>query len=171
MKNKKFIAFLGLSLLLTSACSTTDESTVATTGSTAETVSQEDYTIEEYFDELVNLIEPVTTDNYNSDDYLFHDYKTILRDPEKFFGIKIGLINLEIIQIIEEGKYTKLLGYTPNDDLYMLFIETNRLETKLLEDDVLHVNGRYVFDMEYETQGGSDKTVPLIYIDAYLLLD
>ncbi len=128
-------------------------------------------TEEDYFDIAVDGIEKITTDNYNSDDYYILDYRTILRDPENFFATKLRIDNFEIIQVSEEGKYTKLLGMQPNNDIYMLFIETERADMKFLEGDTLTVNGRYILTYDYKTTTGTENSVPLIYTDAYLLLN
>ncbi len=165
MKKIVLLGITALSIATLYACSPSTNTT--DNNSTATSVSEEDITVEEYFDALVSKIDKVTTDNYSSEDYWTYDYKTILREPMEYFSVKIWIYNLEIIQVIEEGKYTRIIAATPNNDTYMLFIETNRMETKFLEDDILQVNGRYLLDYEYSTLGGVDKTVPLIYIDAY----
>lgn len=128
-------------------------------------------TDEEYFDELVPLMPVVNADNYNSDDYGFYDYKDLMREPGKYTSAKVKIINAKIIQVIDAGKYTEYLITTPNDDIYMAIIESDRLETKLLEDDVVYFNGRPLLTYKYPTTGGTLKEVPLIYIDAYMLTE
>lgn len=130
---------------------------------------EETMTDEVFFEKLSSELETVNTDNYNGDDYKFSDYKTLLRYPSDHFSDKISLINLKLIQVTQKGAYDKLLAYTPNGDVYMLFIEKSRLETKLLEDDYIAVNGRFLLAHTYTTADNVSKEVPLIYIDAYRL--
>lgn len=159
-----------LSITTLAACSSSTNTTTSNSTTTS-TTEDEDMTVEEYLDTLVSKVEKITTDNYKSEDYLGWDYKKLLREPNKFFGVKIGLINLEILQVMDEGKYKKILTVAPSNECYMLFIESRRLETTLLEDDVIFVNGRYMLDYDYTTVSNTTKKVPLIYIDAYRLLD
>lgn len=81
-----------------------------------------------------------------------------------------AFINFDVIQVIKEGKYQKLLVVTQPKDLYMLVIEDSRLESKLLEGDTLHVNGRFLTTYKYIANNNTEKEVPLIYIDAYTLV-
>ncbi|HEQ0308181.1 TPA: hypothetical protein VJH57_001574 [Streptococcus pyogenes] len=171
---KKIVYLFTLSVLIVCLGACTGGSKKDTTSKTPSSDTSKvsgDMSEKEYFDTLISKIDKVTTDNYKSDEYLFYDYKTILRDPKKYFSLKVRINNLKIIQISDKDKYTKMLANTPNGDLYMLFIETKRLETKLLETDNITINVRYLLSYEYTTTSGSENSVPLIYIDGYLLLD
>ncbi|QBX26342.1 hypothetical protein Javan318_0002 [Streptococcus phage Javan318] len=50
-------------------------------------------------------------------------------------------------------------------------METERIEKRFLEKDHLTVNGRYLLSYEYTTNSKKEKSVPLIYVDAYLMLE
>ena len=156
-------------LFLSTACTNQTQNS-SSAPSTQSSSSDEDISAETYFDKLLSKVDKVTTDNYKSDDYKIYDYKKVLRDPEKFFSLKMRIDNLEIVQIFKEGKYTKMLATQPNGDFYMLFMETERIEKRFLEEDHLTVNGRYLLSYEYTTNSNKEKSVPLIYVDAYLML-
>ncbi|MBF0778140.1 hypothetical protein [Streptococcus cuniculi] len=169
MKKKYLYCATLLAILALSACSNHPEATADDSSATTTTTSSEITTDEDYFDALVAKVETITTDNYKSDDYLGWDYKTLLREPNKYFDVKMKLINLKILQVMDEGKYKKILTVAPNSEYYMLFIENKRLETNLLEDDVIFINGRYMLDYDYTTISNTAKKVPLVYVDGYLL--
>lgn len=154
-------------LFISTAC--TSQTQKSSSEPTTQT-STDDISVEEYFDKLLTKVDKVTKDNYKSDDYKIYDYKPILREPEKFFSLKMRIDNLEIVQIFKEGKYTKILATQPSGDFYMLFMETERIEKRFLEKDHLTVNGRYLLSYEYTTNSNKEKSVPLIYVDAYLML-
>lgn len=156
-------------LFLSTACTNQTQNS-SSAPSTQSSSSDDDISAETYFDKLLSKVDKVTTDNYKSDDYKIYDYKTVLRDPEKFFSLKMRIDNLEIVQIFKEGKYTKILATQPSGDFYMLFMETDRIEKRFLEKDHLSVNGRYLLSYEYTTNSNKEKSVPLIYVDAYLML-
>ena len=155
-------------LVISTAC--TNQTQKSSSEPTTQASSSDDISVEEYFDKLLTKVDKVTKDNYKSDDYKIYDYKTVLREPEKFFSLKMRIDNLEIVQIFKEGKYTKMLVTQPSGDFYMLFMETKRIEKRFLEKDHLTVNGRYSLSYEYTTNSNKEKSVPLIYVDAYLLL-
>lgn len=156
-------------LFLSTACTNQTQNS-SSAPSTQSSSSDEDISVETYFDKLLSKVDKVTTDNYKSDDYKIYDYKTVLREPEKFFSLKMRIDNLEIVQIFKEGKYTKILATQPSGNFYMLFMETKRIEKRFLEKDHLSVNGRYLLSYEYTTNSNKEKSVPLIYVDAYLML-
>jgi|GEM_PF-2968446 phage protein len=166
---KKFLAFLLFSIFVLGACGNSATSSTTSETSTTQTTELDLSKEENYFDALVSKIEVVNKDNYKSENYQRYAYNTILRDPDKFAKTKLRIDNLKVVQVLTEGKYTKLLVSNSSSDFYMLFIETNRLQTKLLEKDLITVNGRYLFTYDYTTTVNTRKSVPLIYIDAYKL--
>ena len=145
-------------LFISTAC--TNQTQKSSSEPTTQASSSDDVSVEEYFDKLLTKVDKVTKDNYKSD----------VREPEKFFSLKMRIDNLEIVQIFKEGKYTKILATQPSGDFYMLFMETERIEKRFLEKDHLSVNGRYLLSYEYTTNSNKEKSVPLIYVDAYLML-
>ena len=155
-------------LFISTAC--TNQTQKSSSEPTTQASSSDDISAEEYFDKLLTKVDKVTKDNYKSDDYKIYDYKTVLREPEKFFSLKMRIDNLEIVQIFKEGKYTKILATQPSGDFYMLFMETERIEKRFLEKDHLTVNGRYLLSYDYTANSNKEESVPLIYVDAYLML-
>ena len=101
-------------LFISTAC--TNQTQKSSSEPTTQTSSSDDISVEEYFDKLLTKVDKVTKDNYKSDDYKIYDYKPILREPEKFFSLKMRIDNLEIVQIFKEGKYTKILATQPSGD-------------------------------------------------------
>ncbi|HHJ8346864.1 TPA: hypothetical protein ACQNOC_001738, partial [Streptococcus pyogenes] len=102
---KKIVYLFTLSVLIVclGACSggSKKDTTSKTLSSDTSKVSG-DMSEKEYFDTLISKIDKVTTDNYKSEEYLFYDYKTILRDPKKYFSLKVRIDNLKIIQISDK---------------------------------------------------------------------
>ncbi|MHC5227535.1 hypothetical protein ACYSNW_04560 [Enterococcus sp. LJL99] len=126
---------------------------------------------ENYFKKLIKNVPSVNKDNYNQDDYQLPIYKDLLRNPNEFIGSKINLINAEIIQVTEEGDFMQYLLMPPTNDIYIAIIEKSRLETKLLEDDTIHLNGQFLGTYKYINKANDEKEVPLIYTNAYTLLE
>lgn len=168
MKQKLTVLVMFVLMIGLSACGNKEGTTAnSKTADSSEVKAPDD---EEIFDRLSELLPTVNTDNYNEDEYLGSDYKSLLRNPLDHAGEKLGFINFDVIQVIKEGKYQKLLVVTQPKDLYMLVIEDSRLESKLLEGDTLHVNGRFLTTYKYIANNNTEKEVPLIYIDAYTLV-
>lgn len=134
-----------------------------------ETSTTKEATIEDLFDAYVSTVDKINVDNYDEDEYGYYKYSDLLRYTEGNLGLKVKIINFEVIQIIENGKYTQLLGSMPNGDIYMGLIETERLETKILTDDVLFFNSQYLNNYKYINNADVEKEVPLLYINGYNL--
>ena len=79
------------------------------------------------------------------------------------------MFNTKIIQLVEQGKYTQILALQGTENMYMFFIETDRIESNFLEGDTLTVDGRFALIYKYDSVGNGKKKVPLVYIDAYFL--
>lgn len=168
MKKKLVILVMLVLAVGLSACRKNEGATASSkTSDSSELKSPDD---EEIFDRLSEALPTVNTDNYNKDDYFGADYKSLLRNPMDHTGEKLGFINFDVIQVLKEGKYKKILVATQPKELYMLIIEDRRLESKLLEGDMLHVNGRFLTTYKYIANNNTEKEVPLIYIDAYTLV-
>lgn len=163
---KKLLGIICLAIFLV-GCSSGNANTKTSAATT--TTSEKVRTEADYFDESAKMLPTINKDNYKSEEYGFYDYKSILREPKKFIGVKIDVVNLEIIQLSDEGKYKKILAMHPSSDLYMLFIQNERIENNLLKGDTIRVNGRFVNSYKYTTKNDGENIVPLIYIDAYSL--
>lgn len=163
MKKKLVILVMSFLAVGLSACSKETKKTVESAESSAVAITEE-----ETFERLSNALPEI---EYNQDDYFLAEYKPLLRDPLENAGLKIRMLNANVLQVLVEGKFTKLLVIPPTNDTYMMLIETERLESKILEDDTLHFNGRFLTTYSYTAVNSVEKEVPLIYIDGYALLD
>lgn len=126
---------------------------------------------EQYFDTVVSKLTHIDSSNYDSNSYSYINYKSLLRNPEQNFDYKIYVAGLDIFQIVQVGKYTQMLGMFNNsyNDVYMLLIETDRLESKILKNDKMSVVGQSALTYKYTTQNNQTNEVSLIYINAYEL--
>lgn len=165
---KKKLLVLGLLFFLV-GCSNDNSKTSQSSSNETETSSSEVATEEDIFDSYVTKVDSITTDNYNEEDYGYYKYNDLLRAPAANLGLQVKIINYKILQVFENGKYTTLLGSMPNNDVYIGLIETERLETKLLADDVLYFNSQYLSNYKYMTTANVEKEVPLLYINGYSL--
>lgn len=163
--------FILSSVITLSACGNKTENETKESTDTSMSATKDLTDDETFFDELVKKISEVNSTNYNEDEYKLYDYKDLLRYRKDYLTAKLKLSAVDIIQIVDVGKYEKYLVKAPNDDLYMAFIEKRRLQTTLLEDDTLSINGRYLAEISYLTVNDTTKKVPLVYIDAYRLWD
>lgn len=171
MKKPLVSLFIFTTILTLSACTVKSNSKTKNTTDISTSTTDDLIDDETFFDELVKNASEVNSTNYNEDEYKFYDYKDLLRHRKDYLTAKLKLSAVDIIQIIDVGKYEKYLVKAPNDDLYMAFIEKRRLQTTLLEDDTLSINGRYFAEIPYLTVSDTVKKVPLVYIDAYRLWD
>lgn len=136
---------------------------------TEKSSEKEEYSVEDLFDKIAEKAGAVTTDTYNENDYPAYDYRTILRNQDSFVFKKMNVFNTKIIQLVEQGKYTQILALQGTENMYMFFIETDRMESNFLEGDTLTVDGRFALIYKYDSVGNGEKKVPLVYIDAYFL--
>lgn len=146
---------------------TNNDTSTQATSDNVEQKSEE----EQYFDTVVSKLTRIDSSNYNSKSYSYINYRSLLRNPEQNFDYKIYVAGLDIFQVIEVGKYTQMLGMFNNsyNDVYMLLIETDRLESKILKNDKMSVVGQSALTYKYTTQNNQTNEVPLIYINAYEL--
>ena len=100
-------AVLLCALFISTAC--TNQTQKSSSEPTTQSASSDDISVEEYFDKLLTKVDKVTKDNYKSDNYKIYDYKTVLREPEKFFSLKMRIDNLEIVQILKKARTQKYL--------------------------------------------------------------
>lgn len=156
-----------LSVVINNKKSTSAEETT----NTLSTSSSENLTVEEIFNDWISLVPKVNADNYNEDNYSFYNYKDLLRKSKQSLGVKIKLINVDVIQIIQEGNMMQYLVTTQDSNNYMVLIESRRLETKILKDDRLNIDGQFLTSYSYTTVSNTTQEVPLIYINAYALLN
>lgn len=168
---KKFFYFtaIALSITLMGCSSQKNENTSKSEPVTEKSSEKEEYSVEDLFDKIAEKAGAVTTDTYNENDYPAYDYRTILRNQDSFVFKKMNVFNTKIIQLVEQGKYTQILALQGTENMYMFFIETDRMESNFLEGDTLTVDGRFALIYKYDSVGNGEKKVPLVYIDAYFL--
>jgi phage protein len=169
MKKFFYITAIALSITLMGCSSQKNENTSKSEPVTEKSSEKEEYSVEDLFDKIAEKAGAVTTDTYNENDYPAYDYRTILRNPDSFVFKKMNVFNTKIIQLVEQGKYTQILALQGTENMYMFFIETDRMESNFLEGDTLTVDGRFALIYKYDSVGNGKKKVPLVYIDAYFL--
>lgn len=124
----------------------------------------------EYFRQLKEQISDVDPDTVVQSDYTSNfNYKTLLRDPSKYFSAQLKLSNLIVISVQNVAKYVSYIATTRDGDIYCLFIEHEMIISNVLKDDDITVFGRFLADYKYVTVEGSTNNVPLIYIDGLFM--
>jgi len=97
-------------------------------------------------------------------------YSALARNPKKHDGKNIRIYG-QIIQVVEDGSDTvnfrvgtKNSGYgSYYDDVFLVEYTYGPNESRLLEDDMVTMWGTYGGTYTYESTGGGDITVPLLY--------
>lgn len=161
------VIFFIIGTIIAPNYNTNNEASTEATSDSANKKSEE----EQYFDTIVSKLSRIDSSNYDSNSYSYLNYRSMLRDPEQNFDKKFYVAGLDIFQIVEVGKYTQMLGMFDNsyNDVYMLLIETDRLESKIIKNDKMSVAGQFALTYKYITQNNQTNEVPLIYINAYEL--
>lgn len=120
------------------------------------------------------------TDELESDGQLRFDdaeyiedvnFSTLLRDPDEYSPLPIEVTG-DVVQVVEgfEDDFTMYLMNRVEDEqgktgqMFFVFIETEYIETNLIEDDRVQVQGIFTDTYTYETTGGITSTVPLVYL-------
>lgn len=151
---KKLI--LGLSLFLLVGCSNDNEND-----------AEKEMTVAEF---AIDKAAPVELDDFDVENYGFYGYKDIMRSPEEHQNKKAQFFGT-VLQVINEGeKYSEYLmtvgSYSPPAVIYAV-VENERIDQRLLEGDSVTLFGEIITETTYETKGGDESNVPLVYLDLY----
>jgi|GEM_PF-5829273 len=166
---KKVFVFLGIMGLFLTGCSSqkneSADDTVATTSSSEIDLSDD----EVYIDQLVETVDKETSETFDSQSYFTSiTMDNLMRDPNSYIKQKVNLLG-NVFQVSTKGKYNLYLiqSNQENNPTFAAVIETDRLETNIIEDDEVTIYGKSLHNYVYTSTSGATETVPFIYIDAY----
>lgn len=118
--------------------------------------------------EKISDFDPDTFDPSKYDPYFA--YNSLLTKPDNYFSKRLKLSNLEITQVVDlEDSATVYMAYTIDGDHYMLFLENERIKSKLLEGDDVTFFCRFLMNDANEDLSGSVSYYPIMYVDEYIL--
>ena len=94
------------------------------------------------------------------------EYEKLARNPHEFEGKPIK-IQGKVIQVLEEDNTLNLRVATRGsyDDVVLVQYTYKANESRVLEDDTITLWGKYGGTYTYESTGGANITVPLLYAD------
>ena len=115
----------------------------------------------------ISVFNPDTFDQSKYDSYF--SYNSLLTKPDVYFSKRLKLSNLEISQVTNLENCTVYMAYTTDDDLYMLFLENERVKSELLEGDDVTFFCRFLMNDATQDLSGSVSYYPIMYVDEYIL--
>ena len=96
------------------------------------------------------------------------NYKSIMRHPEEYV-LRSVLVEGEVLQVIIDGDFTayRVAEDDDYDKIWMIILETNLLDERLLEDDPVRFWGVCTDLYTYETVRGDSLSIPCALAFAY----
>lgn len=155
------VFFLGSSALPDTENSAETVSTTTKEQSSDAEDSEDDEVEEDEDLDLDDAEDYVDYDNVDTSDYDEIAYDDLARNPEDHEGDLITLTGT-VIQVIEDEDYPeyRLAVDDDYDDIILLEIPSELIDSRILEDDVLTFYGESLGTIDYESTSGEPVTIP-----------